>query len=765
MTKSTMDDGGGQESPAPTRSALIRDNVSSPISPPNNSRQEINPDGLMAENAKLQATLEALKVKAKDRIVALQTQVHSLTTQVNEMKKHQPAPVNTVDSQAMRDLEASKSKISETLAARENQITRIMNQMMEKDDTIQQLEEKVSSMITSNMGTSDGTQKVIELESKIRESVDQVAQFHHQHVEDVEAKNKVISEQARMIEAMSSQMNKSSGNIEELAELQSKIASYESQIEDTKNTLETANTQVDRLQHSLEEESKLKVEALEKLNAAAALEQQCAEYKDLIQGYGRQIKELHKTTAVIHARETEVQKKNAELENMNEQNESDQRKLQERDYTIKQNQARIIELEEQLTNDSVAKEIAESNAAALAKVKEKLEVETAIVNHELKCLQSEKDNADIASKTLQDELSSVKIKLSTLESTNTEYSQQLEELARAKANVEQLILKVESTSASFESAQREIKELNEKVHSQQLQIDGSNDSQAGVVAQYETQLAHLKSDLQKSVREARDSSAHLESLRQSSSSSTGALTEQLNSSKQAALDFKEQHAKVQVEFETVSSQSNKTINEQKDSLAQANGKVAALAAQLSALSAVKSDSGQISTNNSEQWKVEWTEKYRVVEKENIRLRERSLRTEQLLNQLQQQSSNTLTQRSSTGAMHGVKVLPWLDGKFEDEDDGGESGALPSAIHSTPRLRGASTLIPFMRVKVRQGLRYVDKRAVEAALWLKEKPASRLGWMFYAFVLHVIILSLLLSGGGGSNQQAPNQSTPKPIVTQ
>jgi hypothetical protein len=124
----------------------------------------------------------------------------------------------------------------------------------------------------------------------------------------------------------------------------------------------------------------------------------------------------------------------------------------------------------------------------------------------------------------------------------------------------------------------------------------------------------------------------------------------------------------------------------------------------------------------ERWTREWKEKYRELELENARLRDRSLRSERLLSDMQGTSTSSNLRRHGS-FMDGVTTLPWLASKEEDPEDRSmaDLDLLPSG--QRPRGLGSVKFKYLLQSTMRQAMRQLDRQRLLNIKLLKTYVAA------------------------------------------
>lgn len=123
------------------------------------------------------------------------------------------------------------------------------------------------------------------------------------------------------------------------------------------------------------------------------------------------------------------------------------------------------------------------------------------------------------------------------------------------------------------------------------------------------------------------------------------LEQQLSSSSQKSKHVNEQ---LKIEIEELRMKNNLLENERLSTKEDKN----------------KPDSPSIVEEN-ERRQQEWKDKIRILEQENMRLRDRSLRAERLISE---QNSSSSMKRNTSSLMNGVNTISWFDqAKYKEED--------------------------------------------------------------------------------------------------
>jgi hypothetical protein len=360
----------------------------------------------------------------------------------------------------------------------------------------------------------------------------------------------------------------------------------------------------------------------------------------------------------------------------------------------------------------------------------------------------------------------------------------------------------EQLAAQLDARQMDLAAAESQIHQLRSETDRVREEQATIVAQLERQQQQQREELSQQSAELRDAQAARQLLgaqldeerasREKTLQRLSAVERALKAAEDRLIESNSQHESTIKRTAAELDKARATLGEKEaeiSSLRQSLLQPAASATlsprepgDQSTLTVAAASAAATAAAQAEfdRWRMEWMEKYRLVEQENLRLRDRSIRAERMLVDLQRQSgldgNEMLAPTTMTGAgggiprtasqwMSGVTQLPWLESKEEDYLDSFAMGDIETAQQRTRRLAGNSAgasglrIISVRRLKFmirtafREALRQVDVWSVQCGYWLRRQPLGRLLLVFYFVSIHLYLIIYGLSGSPTANLTA------------
>ena len=365
----------------------------------------------------------------------------------------------------------------------------------------------------------------------------------------------------------------------------------------------------------------------------------------------------------------------------------------------------------------------------------------------LKLTQTKLTAQETRNHDLESEVAHLQERLAQLSDTSTSLGQAEAQLTDTRAQVENLTARLEDLSNQLEQARAEVVAKDDQLHQHSMLLDQLKEENSTVVAKYSREVEEVRVVLRDKSNESRDLQAQVLALKGDVQQATSKAERvemqlrervaQLENGQKGLEEERDALVESKTELETRLKQAEVTAKKASEDLQRLTTE-----RQQQSTQKVNSSSSGPSREEIEKWQAEWKEKYHLMEQENIRLRDRTLRAERLLADHQ----SVGMKRSNSNMMAGVNTLPWLDTKEDDPDDFDLEAPPRSLLHRGSSSLGAGSLVRaryFAQRYVREAMRFVDRNAVRLGMELKENGGYRLLGVGYVLVVHALLIYLVI----------------------
>lgn len=644
-------------------------------------------ENLVAKNHELTTSFDTLRTKAKAKILDMQNKL----TKEQEEREAQSLIISQLQAQIQQQFPHDSHDNMKLV------VEQLQLELASHVSTIDQLRAEVSSSSKAATTIEHGNAKVNGA-SNDPSHAEQLRQFSLKYNE-VDAKYTEVKDalnhsesERKSLESLMRELEESSNLI--LTEKNGQIA-----------TMSNALKQL-QLQH-LQQLPKLQTTIEEKDKMISALE--------------KQIEGLHKSTMVLRTKEQEIYSLSTrvkELESSNKQLSrhsadliEEQKKIVDANATqlqALQSEKKFVEVELEQRTDSVNAFVIQLNdhmrlqqqhqdlAASVHESQEQLRLRSAELDASNSALQQQRESTQSTQRRVDELL---------------EFEQLFE---AAKSHAEDVTARHSALSVQHDVLRQELSEKENFIHQQRLEFDRLKEDEAGLVARLECNFQDVKAQLHQKTLISRTLESELTQLK----SERDTLHQSWSGAKHkheqlaASLASLQQQHSVEVDQLTRSlSDLTSALQTQQDLCASQKSQISTLDATLT----TRTSSQPVNTNSVD------SEQYRSIEQENVRLRDRSMRAERFLAELQQHVASL--SHSNQDIYKDVVSLTWLESKTDDSLDGEdlESGT-PHFHPRPPHLNNSGVLLHhsdsplpvfalrvFMRKHFRTFLRFVDRK--------------------------------------------------------
>ena len=528
---------------------------------------------------------------------------------------------------------------------------------------------------------------------------------------------------AQSVEAKSAQLERWNVELEStLNDLQNQLAQREKQIINlsaaSSEPSEETKQKIAMMKHEQQEALKQLVAERQKLEEVIS---QNAEKGEMIEALERQIVGLHKGAMLAHTKEQEVQKLKDAMELVQETNASLEAAVAGfresesiKDQAIASLKRGLFDLQANL--ESEQKKRAEESNDFLQKIQElRLKSESASsYAKEVSTLESSVKAKDQQIAGLQTELAEAQERVAAFHDQCNHLSTAQSQISELQSQGQAQSSRIDELTTQLDALRGELSRKDESIHGQSMELDRAKEENATLISGFESEISAVKAIAQEKTNLSRNLQAEVHGLQsemQKLQASTKQMEETLATTTASLQAAEQKYSASKHELDSLSQGLRTNVDSFNAQLAEKQSMIATLSKQLAI-----STTGASKKEDLDRLQQEWLEKYRVLEQENIRLRDRSLRSERMLDEYQR-SSNPNMRRTDSNLMMGVATLPWLETKEEDDPTDDD---LEAPLSNQPiRPRGGGCM--FQRVYCRFDLspvvrvRYFAQRTARRAI--------------------------------------------------
>lgn len=697
-------------------------------------------------NSALENQIANLEIQLKEAVEKYQLarkEADSLNQMINEVNKDQPSQAQNDSSDNFSEISLLREKNGELENKLETLRTKAKSKIQELQSTVNRLTQDANSSQESSTRVQnlereiDRLKSELDQKSKVSESGSSTVEINEDQSqpgfnskldeekislkEEIQKLEKMLEEKEKVIRGNESRISESNARFQE--DLNRAVESINAKDSKINALLEQINDMENRLSQSF---------SVQQNRDTFSLTKDLTEKDELIKALERQIEGLHKVTITVQKKEQEVQKLNQLLEqkedsirSLGSKTSSLQNLIASRDETISnlQNESsqlnqKILQLEQNYDSEKgqLLTEIRQLKDENFVISSLKSDLDSKITS--IESLEAENNQLRTEMAQLHDRITFLGDSSSALKHTENQLEQAQSQIQEYSENLEKL-------KDEVETARTEFLEKDRKIHEHSILVDQLREENAQIVGKHAKELESLKALLKDKISGLRQASAEYQTLSDKLNRSDSEKTKLEAGYKQQINELNNDLTVLSDEVESLK-KNNAILETSNNSLSQ----------KLSEKSV--SGGGSSSKSDLDRIQNEWKEKYQLLEHENVRLRDRTLRVETLLNQ----QSSSMSERSNQDYHSQITTLPWMEIKQEDPSEFDVEAPSRNAISRGNSSIGIRSKY-FVQKHARNVLRALDLYTVKTWNYLRSKPLARLSTAAYAILIHAFILYLIL----------------------
>ncbi|KAI3636940.1 hypothetical protein MIR68_005207 [Amoeboaphelidium protococcarum] len=658
----------------------------------------LNVQELQHRNQQLQSTLDHLKVRAKQKIAELQAQL--------KQAQEQSAPVSP---------QQQSQNLQQVVHQKDQEIAELKEELKKASTQLQETADK--NMAASNSSLSRGDLSTDEQVQKLQQKL----QFKDSELVRLTA-------DLKKFQALVAQMKKMKTRIEEQQEM---LKAKDEQISmlSTQSSVSSNNQQNGVDQAALNEKNQLidalkqQIDGLHKTNSTLPLKEE-------------EIRSLKRSVAEYKTNLEDLQSQFAEQQEQLEERQQEINKLRDDlKYADNSQSSRLSEL--QLENQKLKSQIEELRAQI----------------EELSGIQSKYSDSQADSERVRTQLENAQQKVEELQQQCQllqQFEQNCEQLTSQVGDLKglnsQLTSQVEELSEKLDSAEREKATAEQQLSQLQLQVDQLDSDKQSELAEYVVKCE----DLQKQLSDGEFKQQQLQTRISSVEEEIQEVQRQRDDLRAELDGFGQNSAQEKEYLEQKSKSLSNQLSQQSQQLQSADQEISQLKGQIYELeSQLKTlqQSGAITQNHLDRVTDDWRSKLADMEQNNMRLLDRTLRAERQLANYENESRNASAglSRSGSNFMQGVDTFSWLQTKEEDDIDS-DGADLESVSRGSLMPRGGDVMSKvkfYTRFYVRKSMRLIDRKTVQAGMYLKDNAMVRICAVGYLVFIQIYLLMKII----------------------